>query len=216
MSGYFDYFWFQILSPGVYRLSKDQMINFNVDDLTRMASAFNDLKPARPAPVVIGHPENDAPSYGTVAHLRVQDNALVGWSDDLTDSYRRQVREGNYQRYGAQFFAPENPNNPVPGSWFLKHVGVRGMVPPIVRGYLTSDAEFAEQHSGAGKRVAPEMRSGGPGCIEFSEFLTAPAHPENMALLARAHQNECASRGKIISTAEAVQSVSMTAQRSAC
>jgi hypothetical protein len=205
--GYLDLQWFQVLSPGVYPLSKDRQINFNSEDLGRMASAFNGLNPRRPAPVVIGHPENDAPAYGTVYFLKMEDNELLGVSDDLSESYRQQMRAGNFQRYGAQFFAPDNPDNPAPGSWLLKHIGVKGVVPPIVRGYLTSDAEFAESLSGPGRKIFPEMRFGGPGCVEFSEFASVPHNPANIALLARAVQSECAARGISITMTQAVQAV---------
>lgn len=207
-----DFLPLQLLAAGAYPLSKDQQIYFDERDLHRMSAAFNgDQKPPRLAPVVIGHPENDAPSFGEVYFLKVQDGNLIGYAQNLSDSFRRSMREGGYPRYAAQFFAPENPRNPVPGSWFLKHVGFRGKVPPSVRGYLTTDAEFMEQLSGPGKKISPEMRLSGPGYVEFSQFASTPSNPTNIALLALAVQSECAARGRYLNISEAVAAVrSMT------
>lgn len=202
-----DIFPLVLLAAGVYPLSKDEQVRFDELALGRIAGVFNDMKPARPAPIVIGHPANDTPSYGTVEFLRVVDGSLIGYTENLSENFRRGMDQGLYPRYAAQFFGPDNPDNPVPGSWFLKHVGFMGPVPPVVRGFLNTDAEFMESLTGPGRKIDPVMRFGGPGSFEFAEFGTAPVKPEDIARLARAHQSEWAARGSEIGIAQAVMAV---------
>ena len=202
-----DFITLTLLTAGVYPLSKDLQISLDEFDLGRMAGAFNDMKPPRPAPIVIGHPANDAPSYGIINRLGMADGTLLGYAEDLNDSFRRGMKEGLYPRYAAQFFGPDNPDNPVPGRFFLKHVGFRGPVPPSVKGFFTTDAEFMESLSGPGLTISPEMRLGGPGCVEFAQFGTVPVKAADIALRARAMQSECAARGHSISVLQAVAAV---------
>ncbi len=202
-----DFIPLALLTAGVYPLSKDLQISLDEFDLGRMASAFKDMKPPRPAPIVIGHPADDAPSYGIINNLVVIDGTLIGYAEDLSDSFRRGMKEGLYPRYAAQFFGPDNPDNPVPGRFILKHVGFRGPVPPSVRGFLTTDAEFMESLSGPGLTISPEMRLGGPGCVEFAQFGTVPVKGADIALRARAMQSQCAARGHPVSVTQAVTAV---------
>ena len=202
-----DFFPLALLTAGVYPLSKDLQISLDEADLARMVDAFNGMKPPRPAPIVIGHPANDAPSYGIINRLGLTDGTLTGNAEDLNDSFRRGMKEGLYPRYAAQFFGPDNPDNPVPGRFILKHVGFRGPVPPSVRGFLTTDAEFMESLSGPGLTISPEMRLGGPGCVEFAQFGTVAVKGADIALRARAMQSEYAARGHSVSVMQAVAAV---------
>ncbi len=173
------------------------------------------------APVVIGHPENDMPLYGFISFLGVHGNQLFGFAEHtaLSDSFLRELRDGKSPRYAAQFFAPENPNNPVSGSWFLKHVGFMGPPPPIVRGtfngVLSSDAQYMESLSG-GKVIEPAMRfgekAGLAGSLEFIMFATVPTDASDIAARAQALQCAFSERGHLINTAEAVAHVLSSAQ----
>jgi len=207
-----DYLPLELLATGVYSLSKDRLIRLDEHDMFRMVGAFNDMKPPRPAPIVIGHPDDDAPSYGLVSRLDYVDGRLTAVAEDINDSFWRGLKEGLYPRYAAQFFCPDNPDNPAPGRFFLKHVGFMGPVPPSIRGFLNTDAEFMESLSGPGRKIAPEMRLGGPGCVEFAQFGTVPVKAADIALRARALQSECAAQGRPVGVVQAVAAV-MAAHR---
>jgi hypothetical protein len=204
---YWDIYPLKILAAGVCPLTADRYINFSEGDLERICTAFNELDPPRPAPVVAYHPEDDAPSYGAVNRLRVVDNMIVGYAENLTNAFRGGLRDGTWQRYAAQFYSPENPSNPVPGSWFLKHVGFRGKVPAIVRGFLNTDAQYMESLEGAGRAIPPELRVGKRGQVEFSEFATAALKIPDLALLGRAYMLESCVRGQEINFAGAIETV---------
>lgn len=203
---------FKILAPGTYMTDKVGAVTLNKDDLRRMADVYNRGKdgkvdgPKRKAPVVIGHPENDLPSWGEVHSLDFDEStghitALVDPFDGLRDAMRRAIKDGSVGQHSAQFYAPDNPRNPEPNTWYLKHIGFAGPPPPVPVGTLTPDVEFAEY-----------VKLGGPMCPDglaiFAQYATRPKDPGTIATLALAFQDECRRRGgREISFAECVHRV---------
>ncbi len=44
------------------------------------------------------------------------------------------VKAGRFKSRSASFYHPDNPNNPKPGVYYLRHVGFLGAQPPAVKG----------------------------------------------------------------------------------
>ena len=74
-----------------------------------------DYATADPAPVVVGHPETDAPAYGWVERLRVSGDRLQAKLSDLAPEFRAAVEAG---RYGPRSIALQGDR--------LRHVGFLG------------------------------------------------------------------------------------------
>jgi len=205
----FDTFQFKLLSPGTYWADKNTPVVFERHDFYVMAKAYNgeDKKPKRPAPIIFGHQEGDAEAWGTVSFLEA-DKDLVAWVrfSDLRDSMRRAIRGGIVGRHAAQFYAPENPKNPVPNTWFLKHLGFTGPAPDVPTGTLTQDVEFAEYVEVATPAVSLDPWNGG---AVFAQYATRPKDPGTIASLASAYQAEYRRRmgGLDISIADCVHRV---------
>lgn len=202
-----DMMMLKILAPGMYKTDSGNAVVLAKYDLRNMASAYNGNGTVkRPAKLVIGHPENDAPSWGEVAYLDFEENtgnliARVDKYKGMRDALRRALAEGSIGRHSAQFFAPDNPNNPVPNTWYLKHLGFAGPPPSAPTGTLTPDVEFAEYV----EVFCPES-TGGFGV--FAQYATAPKDPGTIAALARAYHDEYRSRiGREVSFAECVRHV---------
>lgn len=87
-----------------------------------------------PAPVVIGHPQTDAPAYGWVEGLYVQGGVLNATLEDTSPEFADMVKAGRYKRVSISMFLPKSPANPTPGSFYLKHVGFLGATAPAVPG----------------------------------------------------------------------------------
>lgn len=204
---YADYIYLKLLAAGEYPLSEMQSVAFGSEDFQRMAGAYNEMKPPRPAPIVMGHPENDAPAYGVVDELDVKNNTLMAVATIGSESFRQWWKKGEIARHAAQFFAPDNPKNPKPGSWFLKHVGFLGETPPIIRGLLTTDAEFMETLHGAGRVIEIGMRYGGRRSPEFAEHATFPKKPADVGQLAHVVIDKAARNGERIDIIEALKVV---------
>jgi hypothetical protein len=70
----------------------------------------------------------------------------------MDDGFAAAVRAGRYKKVSASFWPPGHPNNPVPDSYYLRHVGFLGAHAPAVKGLRAIEFGAAEE-----------------GVIEFSE-----------------------------------------------
>jgi hypothetical protein len=63
-----------------------------------------------------------------------------------TDDAKDLVSKRHFKSVSASFYTPTAPNNPTPGKWHLRHVGLLGAVPPAVKGLRA--LSFAEAEEG--------------------------------------------------------------------
>ncbi|MBF0098566.1 MAG: peptidase [Magnetococcales bacterium] len=113
-------------------------------DLEQTVAAY---QPARhEAPLVVGHPQHDAPAWGWVAALALVDGLLLATPRQVDPAFADMVAAGRYKKISASFYTPTSPSNPVPGVYYLRHVGFLGAQPPAVKGL--PDASFREGETG--------------------------------------------------------------------
>lgn len=86
------------------------------------------------APLVVGHPKLDAPAYGWVERLTVEDGQLVAVPKQVDPAFAEMVEAGRFKSRSAKFFHPDDPANPTPGQYYLKHIGFLGAQAPAVKG----------------------------------------------------------------------------------
>ena len=110
-------------------------------DLAAIADAYDPAK--HEAPLVIGHPQVNAPAYGWVKGLRVDGDTLLADAHQVDPAFAAIVNEGRYKKRSASFLLPTSAANPVPGTYYLNHVGWLGATAPAVKGLR--DAQFAER-----------------------------------------------------------------------
>lgn len=101
-------------------------------DLRNIASGYD--RELAPAPLVIGHPQTDAPAYGWVEGLHVQGGVLKATFEDTSPAFADMVKAGHYKRVSISMFLPKSAANPKPGNFYLKHVGFLGAAAPAVPG----------------------------------------------------------------------------------
>ncbi|SIR42762.1 hypothetical protein SAMN05880590_1315 [Rhizobium sp. RU35A] len=123
---------FEIFRSGTHTDSRGRPFAFSDDDLAAIASSYD---PALShAPIVVGHPKQDDPAYGWVKSVAFRDGRLVVEPEDLESQFADLVRTGRFRQRSAAFFAPDHPNNPTPGRYYLRHVGFLGAAAPAVKG----------------------------------------------------------------------------------
>jgi hypothetical protein len=136
---------FEIFRPGTHTTGDGRRITFTAADVAKTASAYDPAK--REAPFVIGHPKQDAPAYGWVKGLGAgPGGALTAEPHQVDAQFAEAVAAGRYKQRSASFYAPDSPRNPVPGVWYLRHVGFLGAAQPAVAGLRP--VEFAEGEEG--------------------------------------------------------------------
>lgn len=141
-----------IFTAGTRPDAHGQLVTITKADLVKSAEVYDPAK--HEAPIVIGHPRLDAPAYGWVQSLRANGQDLEATPQQLDPAFSELVQAGRYKKISASFYAPESEVNPVPGSFYLRHVGFLGAAPPSVKGL--KQVEFAEQEEGV---------------VEFSEWM---------------------------------------------
>lgn len=133
----------EIFRAGTHTAMAGQEISFSDEDIDNMAAAYNGYHRAGyGAPLCIGHPPDNSPSYGETNGLISKNGrlfALVKPDNDLI----RFVRAGYYRKVSASFYKPGEASNPAgTGAWYLRHIGFLGSQPPAVKGL--EQVEFME------------------------------------------------------------------------
>jgi len=121
-----------IFSVGKHTSMNGEEIEFKEDTLKAIVNSYN--KNLHHAPIVVGHPKTDSPAYGWVSSLEYQDGLIWANVEHVNKDFEAMVRSGAYKKRSASFYPPNVKNNPVPSSFYLKHVGFLGGVPPAVKG----------------------------------------------------------------------------------
>lgn len=125
-------------------------LSFSEVDLKATAAAYDPSK--HEAPLTVGHPTHDAPAYGWVKSLAAADG-LEASPHQVDAAFADMVGRGAFKKISASFYLPDSPVNPVPGVYYLRHVGFLGAQPPAVKGLR-----------------APEFAEGEAGVVEFNEW----------------------------------------------
>lgn len=121
-----------IFKPGRQTAMSGVTLEFSESDLEASARAYDPAK--HEAPLVIGHPKHDAPAYGWVKSLATGTDGLNAEPHQVDANFAELVAAGRYKKISASFYLPDAPNNPVPGVYYLRHVGFLGAQPPAVKG----------------------------------------------------------------------------------
>jgi len=134
-----------IFRAGTHTDVNGNKVTLTEADIAASAAAYDPAK--HEAPIVIGHPKLDAPAYGWVQSLSASGPDLEAVPAQVPVAFSEIVTAGAYKKISASFYPPAAPGNPVPGVWYLKHVGFLGATPPAVKGLR--QAAFAAGDDGA-------------------------------------------------------------------
>lgn len=184
-----------IMRPGTFTPMRGNPVTFTASALKGIARAYD---PAlRAAPIVIGHPADDGPSLGTVAALTVEEDGLYAHATAVEPGLSAMVQAGRFKKVSASFLPPGAPGNPTPGSFYLKHVGLLGAVPPAVSGLRPVALAAAP----AGGVVTFEC-SARIGAFAACEAALAARHRELDAVEAKLHARALAAGEAVPGLAE--------------
>lgn len=129
-----------IFRAGSHTAMQGQTIAFDEADLAASAAAYDPTK--HEAPIVVGHPTADAPAFGWVQSLAAEGRDLNAMPRQVDPAFAEAVSKGRFKKVSASFYQPDSPHNPVPGVYYLRHVGFLGAQPPAVKGL--NPVQFAD------------------------------------------------------------------------
>ncbi|PWR23362.1 peptidase [Zavarzinia compransoris] len=131
-----------IFRTGRHIAASGEALTFSAADLAATVAAYDPA--THDAPLVVGHPASDDPAYGWVAGLAVEGDLLRAVTRDVEPAFAELVNGRRFKHVSASFYRPRSPANPVPGVWYLRHVGFLGAQPPAVKGLRTPSFSAAD------------------------------------------------------------------------
>lgn len=153
----------EVFRPGTFTPMNGAALTYSAADLKAMADAYD--YDTAPAPVVVGHPEIDAPAFGWAKSFDYDASTgkLFATVGEINPAFAEAVKAGTYKKVSLSMHRPDNAANPVPGTWYPKHIGFLGGAAPAVTGLKNiqfgSDAEAVTFAADFGERGFEETAS---------------------------------------------------------
>lgn len=133
-----------IFRPGKHTSANGVTLDFSEEQLAASIAAYDPKK--HEAPLVIGHPKDNGPAWGWVSGLNFAEGEVVAETAQVAEEFGEMVEAGRFKKVSASWYTPDSPSNPVPGVFYLRHVGFLGAMPPAIKGL--SPLQFSEDEEG--------------------------------------------------------------------
>lgn len=124
----------EVFRTGTHTSSEGHTRTWTEEDMARIAEMYNSQSDHE-APIVLGHPRDNAPAYGWVESLAVKKGVLLATLKDLSEEFVEWVKAGRYKKRSIALYA----------DGLLRHVGFLGAMPPAVKGL--QDVAFSDGNS---------------------------------------------------------------------
>lgn len=121
---------FEIFRTGTHTSLNGQTKDFSETDLDTIASSYDPQQ--HEAPIVIGHPETNAPAYGWIEKIKRVGDRLIAFPKQVSSEFSELVKTGAFKKRSISI-TPDLQ---------LNHVGFLGAAAPAVKGL--KDVEFAK------------------------------------------------------------------------
>lgn len=126
----------EVFKAGTWTDSSGNTKTWTEEDLQKIVEMYNSQK-EHEAPVVIGHPKDNAPAYGWVERLERKGSSIFAKIKPTVSEFLDWIKQGLYKKVSISLY----PN------MLLRHIGFLGAVPPAVKGLQApefSDSEYIE------------------------------------------------------------------------
>lgn len=130
----------EIFRAGKHVAVDGRTIEFSAADVAEIAATYQ--PELAEAPLVVGHPQINAPAYGWAKSLSVKDGVLFAEPHQVDPHFATLVNDGRFKKRSASLYLRDTPGNPTPGKLYLRHIGFLGAAAPAVKGLR--DAQFAD------------------------------------------------------------------------
>jgi len=126
---------FEIFKTGKHTSDKGITREYTTDDLDKIAANYNPDE--HEAPIVIGHPKNNAPAYGWIEKLQRVGEKLIAIPKQVNQAFADMVKDGAFKKRSIS----------ITNDLKLNHVGFLGAAAPAVKGLkdveFSADAEYS-------------------------------------------------------------------------
>ncbi|MBI4835918.1 MAG: hypothetical protein HY817_01525 [Candidatus Abawacabacteria bacterium] len=122
--------WISLFKTGTHTSSNGVTKIYNDKDLESIEQKYNSNRDKHEAPVVIGHPEENAPAWGWLEAVKKEGAVLKGKLKQVAPEFAQAVIEGRFKKRSVKM-SPK---------YGIEHVGFLGAALPAVEGL--QDIEF--------------------------------------------------------------------------
>jgi hypothetical protein len=145
--------WDEIFRAGNHTDSQGRVKSWSEADLDHLVTSYDPSK--HEAPIVVGHPKDNAPAFGWVKALKREGKALLAQYGQVAPEFAEAVQAGRYKKRSISIY-PDGT---------IRHVGWLGAQPPAIKGL--PDFAFAdggdpltyEEFTQEGKMTLEEMQA---------------------------------------------------------
>lgn len=125
--------WIEVFKAGRHSDSQGRVRDWSVEDLDHAVATYDPGH--HEAPLVVGHPKDNAPAYGWVEKAKREGDTLFVKSKQVDPAFREMLQAGRFKKRSISFY-PDGT---------IRHIGFLGAQPPAVKGL--KDAQFQQgQH----------------------------------------------------------------------
>ena len=114
--------WIAVFKAGTHTDSNGNVRTWTEADLDAIVKKYNHKE--HEAPVVIGHPKDNAPAYGWVERLERKGSVLYAKLKDLVPEFVDMVKRGLFKKRSISLYPDMT----------LRHIGFLGAMPPAIKG----------------------------------------------------------------------------------
>lgn len=114
--------WIELFRAGTHTDSSGKTQNWSEQDLDTIVSKYDPS--THEAPVVIGHPKDNAPAYAWVESLKREGTSLWGKFKQVLPEFAEAVAQGSYKKRSIALYPDMT----------LRHVGFLGAQAPAIKG----------------------------------------------------------------------------------
>jgi len=123
--------WIEIFKTGKHTDSAGKEKEWTEEDLDRIVAKYDPS--ISEAPIVIGHPKDNAPAFGWVEDLKREGKILYAKLKDLVPEFVDMVRRGLFKKRSISLHPDLT----------IRHIGFLGAMPPVIKGL--EDISFVER-----------------------------------------------------------------------
>lgn len=139
-----------VFKAGTHTASNGTKHTITRADIAEISANFAAGNGGHDAPLVIGHPQLNAPAYGWVSAAQSDSDDLYIEPRDVVTEFAEAVNAKRFPKVSISLWPRDHANNPVPGKLTLRHVGFLGAMAPSLKGL--QEASFSDSE----------------GCLDFS------------------------------------------------
>jgi hypothetical protein len=114
--------WDEVFRAGKHVDSNGVTRSYTEADLDKIASSYDARK--HEAPIVVGHPKDNAPAFGWVESLKREGTKLLAKYKQISPDFTQWAQQGLYKKKSIALYPDMS----------LRHVGYLGAQPPAIKG----------------------------------------------------------------------------------